>query len=782
LAADEIVDPAVAHSDQVRRFLLHVGVPVLGVVLVIAVIGGIGLHSYRSIRAGALALTHDLLVSQQNYIAQEVGDYLSPATTGPVIARDMLERGPPAAIGKIFASYGGSMLRHVPQIHSFYLADADGHFDLIERDPKGKGLEVTHLTGEGAGSQFDHQFLDAQNQPLRTESNPADGYDPRARSWYTGAVESGQLSWSAPYLIAQTGQMIITASIAYQGLDGRKFVFAVNLSMNELTNFLDSLQIGKSGHALIVDQDGHLLAGHHMTDVAKQAGGDPAKMTIDPKTYPVLAQAFDVYRVEGYGPQSIRVGKRNFITIAAPLPATSQKWILLLVVPESDFASFAMVDGRQNLMFSLLIVALAALLGALLFRQGRRSEHLSQELERQRAGSGQESQALESVASYPNLFDPTDDALILTRSLAELSSARRAAVWRIMHDGATLLCVDSYDSRHDAHSGGFELSRAELTSFFDAVAHGDAISVADAGQDARTANFFRLSMRTFGSRSLFLAPVLGASGPVGVITLEDAPRATLVAHFTAMIAGMVAARFSAQHYSAVAAAADELATEPPAEEARHAFGNGFLVPPGSVAPAPGGPASGDTAPAIPEGLFPAVAVMVITFSDLITSSHADPARVMALVETLALQLQTVAHQCGLYSIKMLGHRLVCVAGCSRTPDPGAAERMANAALAMREASLSILAKADLDPVFRMGIHVGPVFGGMLGKDPPVFNLWGDAIGMAEMMAQGAPEVGTIQVTETVYQILRQRFLFRERGRFFVPNTGMIRTYVLAGRR
>jgi len=149
---------------------------------------------------------------------------------------------------------------------------------------------------------------------------------------------------------------------------------------------------------------------------------------------------------------------------------------------------------------------------------------------------------------------------------------------------------------------------------------------------------------------------------------------------------------------------------------------------------------------------------------------------------MAGTLQDIAHQCGLYSIRMLGHRVVCVAGCSRTPDKGAVFRMANAALMMRENVLAMLSQADLDPVFRIGIDVGPVFGGMLGKNPQAFNLWGDAMGMAEMMAQGAPDVGTIQVSENVYQRLRQYFLFRERGRFFIPGMGLTRTYVLAGRR
>ena len=160
----------------------------------------------------------------------------------------------------------------------------------------------------------------------------------------------------------------------------------------------------------------------------------------------------------------------------------------------------------------------------------------------------------------------------------------------------------------------------------------------------------------------------------------------------------------------------------------------------------------------------------------------DPTANIKLIDTMAGILQDIAHQCGLYSIRMLGHRVVCVAGCSRVPDKGAAYRMANAALMMRESTLSMLAKEDMDPVFRIGIDVGPVFGGMLGKEPQAFNLWGDAMGMAEMMAQGAPDVGTIQVSEEVYVALRQNFLFRERGRFFIPGVGLTRTYVLAGRR
>ncbi len=121
MSTDEIVDPTIAPSDQFRRFLFHIGIPVAGVVSVIAIIAGVGWHSYQTARTGALALTHDLLVSQQDYIAKEVSSFLMPASAGAIVARDMLEHGAANVEQKIFNGYSSTMLRNVPQIQSFYL-------------------------------------------------------------------------------------------------------------------------------------------------------------------------------------------------------------------------------------------------------------------------------------------------------------------------------------------------------------------------------------------------------------------------------------------------------------------------------------------------------------------------------------------------------------------------------------------------------------------------------------------------------------------------------------
>ncbi len=49
-----------------------------------------------------------------------------------------------------------------------------------------------------------------------------------------------------------------------------------------------------------------------------------------------------------------------------------------------------------------------------------------------------------------------------------------------------------------------------------------------------------------------------------------------------------------------------------------------------------------------------------------------------------------------------------------------------------------------------------------------------------MESHGIP--GVIQVTETTYQILQQKFLFKERGLIDIKGKGQMKAYILQGRK
>ena len=60
------------------------------------------------------------------------------------------------------------------------------------------------------------------------------------------------------------------------------------------------------------------------------------------------------------------------------------------------------------------------------------------------------------------------------------------------------------------------------------------------------------------------------------------------------------------------------------------------------------------------------------------------------------------------------------------------------------------------------------------------NLWGDAVRVAEDLAQTGL-AGAIVVAEAPYILLRDRFVFQARGKFYLAGAGEMSTYLLASR-
>src|SRR5262244_1860199 len=92
LVIDIGADP-VERRRRRRRALLRLGVPILGIVLMIAVILYIAVYSERADRAGVLALSDDVLSGLDSRIALEVSAYLDPAAHAVRILRGMMKQG-----------------------------------------------------------------------------------------------------------------------------------------------------------------------------------------------------------------------------------------------------------------------------------------------------------------------------------------------------------------------------------------------------------------------------------------------------------------------------------------------------------------------------------------------------------------------------------------------------------------------------------------------------------------------------------------------------------------
>lgn len=137
-------------------------------------------------------------------------------------------------------------------------------------------------------------------------------------------------------------------------------------------------------------------------------------------------------------------------------------------------------------------------------------------------------------------------------------------------------------------------------------------------------------------------------------------------------------------------------------------------------------------------------------------------------------LERLANEGGIDMCVWRPGRFLAVAGAAG--GGGHAQLMADLALSMVDEESSGL--SPLRP--RVGLHTGPAAGGILGRDRFGFDLWGEAVELAEGLARKAPEAG-IALSPTTHGILRDTYRLDGLGIAELSGRGQMRVYSLRGR-
>lgn len=126
-------------------------------------------------------------------------------------------------------------------------------------------------------------------------------------------------------------------------------------------------------------------------------------------------------------------------------------------------------------------------------------------------------------------------------------------------------------------------------------------------------------------------------------------------------------------------------------------------------------------------------------------------------------------------IKTIGDAYLAVCGLPAA-DPHHAVNAVNAALEIREFMMHRRLQHGLRTFdIRIGMHSGSVVAGIVGTKKFAYDIWGDTVNTAARMEQsGAP--GRINISESVYMLVKDKFDCTFRGMIEAKNKGELRMY------
>ena len=126
-------------------------------------------------------------------------------------------------------------------------------------------------------------------------------------------------------------------------------------------------------------------------------------------------------------------------------------------------------------------------------------------------------------------------------------------------------------------------------------------------------------------------------------------------------------------------------------------------------------------------------------------------------------------------IKTIGDAYLAVSGLPAA-DPDHAKNVVNAANEIAAFMRDRYAKmGDRTFQVRLGIHSGNVVAGIVGTRKFAYDIWGDTVNIAARMEQNS-EPGRINISETTYHLVKDKFDCEYRGEIEAKNKGHLKMY------
>lgn len=354
---------------------------VLVVSFVLQIATAVGLTTVLSWRNGQKAVD-DLAVQLSDKATNQIREHLHTYLLQPNLlqrdSRSNLFYGDiPLTEFNLIARHFWHQIRASDGITSIYLGYPDGSFlGVQERDNSQTVLweVMPQTTPERATYRLDESGK-------RQEKISSQNYDPRSRPWYKAVVENGHASWSPIYEFASEDYSVLGVTLAapIQGdRGGLRGVLALDLTLEQISRYLRTLSISPNGEAFIVERSGEIVA--TSTDEAPfltLKNGEQTRLNATASQQPIIRETAQ-FLLEKFGSLDNintteqftfkRDRQQQLVHIVPFRDGRGLDWLIVTVIPESDFKGKITENTRNTLVLCLLSLICASIIAGITAR------------------------------------------------------------------------------------------------------------------------------------------------------------------------------------------------------------------------------------------------------------------------------------------------------------------------------------------------------------------------------------------------------------------------------
>ncbi|MDY6786433.1 MAG: histidine kinase dimerization/phospho-acceptor domain-containing protein, partial [Cyanobacteriota bacterium] len=346
------------------------------VVQIVGTVGLVGYFSFRNSQKAVADLGDRIMEGISDRIVQSLETYTATPHTINQINADALR------LGQIDLQNSRAIQRHLwHQIQTFdsvtyiQLATEEGKFFGVERlDSNAFSLILSDPSTGGTRDQYDIDSQGNRAQLIARRPN----YDPRRRPWYRAPVRAGRATWSEIYTYFDSSKQAITGGLPlYDERDRLVGVAAVDLSLSQISQFLQTLEIGRTGQTFIIERNGLLVAtstserpfNYRNQQVQRLAAAESLN-PLTRATARALWQKYpDLERIQSPLQLNFKLeGENEYVRVTPFSDRFGLDWLIVTVISEAEFMAQIEANRRATLLLVVGAVAVAIAIGFLAAR------------------------------------------------------------------------------------------------------------------------------------------------------------------------------------------------------------------------------------------------------------------------------------------------------------------------------------------------------------------------------------------------------------------------------